>query len=152
MTLAEAVRNLRKARRMTQQELADAINRATGERVTQGTITNVETGRHENPSERMLQLLAAGLEMTAADLRLAAGMDAPPPDTAGIPPEVLASLQQLAPGMSQDAWHLLIEIARQTAQRDAERRVQRVQGAEVPTHDEKPAHKSRRRGFRLGAL
>lgn len=58
MSLAEAVRRLRKAANMTQAELAQSITDTTGQHTTQGLITNVETGRHNNPSERIVRTLA----------------------------------------------------------------------------------------------
>lgn len=150
MSLAEAVFRLRKARGWTQIEYAQAIVDATGARATQGTITNVEHGRHDNPSDRMLKLLAAGLGISVPQLRREAGLDPISDELEGLDSEFIQELRKLEPGLSPEARTALIVTARQMQRRDARRDEQQRQRRAVPAAEPEQPTESRELGENAG--
>jgi transcriptional regulator with XRE-family HTH domain len=83
MTLAEKVKHLREAKRLTVAGLAEASE------VSKPYIWQIESGRRDNPTGEILKRLAAALDTTVSDL---AGAPLMSPADSGKRPRSLQSL------------------------------------------------------------
>lgn len=145
MTLADAVRELRRERDWTQQQAADAVTAATGRLMRQGMIANIERGKHTNPTERLINALAVGFGITPTELRQAAGL-AEPPDinqllAAGALPQHLQLLLRQYERLTPDDRRMVDTMV----SRLAEQRAERDQGAATPAENEGDTQGRRRR-------
>jgi len=135
MSWAEAVKQLRKAHTWTQDDLAEA----TG--LNQGTIANIERGRHENPTDRIQGLLAAAFGITVTQLRRAAGRASTLEDLQadGVDSEFIQILREMEPDLSPEARQALITTAQQMRRRASRRNEkQRQRRAVPPAEPEQP--------------
>jgi transcriptional regulator with XRE-family HTH domain len=136
--LGKVLRDGRRRLGVNQTDFAQAVTATGLASCSAGYINKLERGTSSgHVSAALMQAFAVVLGWPVERLYQEAGMAPAParPPPADIPPDVLAALGQVAPGMRQEQWDLLIEIARQTTQATAERETQRQQRAEPPAEE-----------------
>lgn len=90
--LGRAVRNLRTARRMSQEALAECV----GDNMSQGDVSRLEVGRVSLPGEARLQGLARCLHTTPGELLAIANYPGLLPEKSDAPPEAEPALRLVA--------------------------------------------------------
>lgn len=134
--LGDWIRSERERRGWSQSALA----RRAG--ITSQAINMLERGKSRSPNGTTVEGLAAAFGMTVADLYSAAYGDVPSTLTQlrseGVPPAVLAELEDAASELSEAQWAILVAVARDMAGRSPERRQQRAQRTVRPAEPSEP--------------
>jgi transcriptional regulator with XRE-family HTH domain len=136
MSFGETVRRLRKERHWTQQELGARAS------LPSGTISHIENGRNDNPTQDTLDRLARALGVQVSDLIEGEGgiLDGPFPASQlraeGLGEDYLRRYERLWPNLRRDdrAWligHLGIVA-------DAERRVRAMEAMATGDDPDRP--------------
>ena len=132
--LGKWIREERDRRGWSQNELA----RLAG--LSPAAVSQIETGRRPRPNQDSINRIADAFEMEVAAMYRAAYAD--PVETLehlrteGVPPDVLAELEQAAPRLSATQWAIIVAVARDMAGREPERRPRRVKGPIAPAESQ----------------
>jgi transcriptional regulator with XRE-family HTH domain len=128
MALAETLRQYRKQRGLTQQELADLAG------LTQGAVTNLERGVNPRPSGETVKKLAHALGITADQLMVEADLIPPPATLAeldGAPDLALQELIRAWPDLTPEDRETALAVTRSLLERHQKRK-KRKNGAIAP--------------------
>lgn len=130
MAFGEAVKRLREARDWTQRELSDRAD------MPQATISRMERGVNDNPTQRTLEKLAEAFDISVSQLLVEAGIVLPPDVAAlqgsAVPDASLVELARIWGDLTDEDRQTALSVTRSLWERSARYRAQRLERQQEP--------------------
>lgn len=118
MSFGSAVKRLRDAHGWKQQDLAARSG------IPQATLSRIERGIDNNPTQRTLEKLAGAFEITVADLLAEAGVARPNLPLHDLPPFLVALGQRVGPLLTERDWQIVADVLTRLAEERAQARTE----------------------------